>query len=81
MEDQMDTILEEFMVFLLEIGQIQSKMIIESYLGNTRQLLVWLFDSDRQLSELLLGSESGNIAKYIIPGPAKTKSIYLNISF
>lgn len=52
MEDQMDIILEDFRVYLLETGQIQSEMTIESYLGNTRQLLSWLFGSDRQLKDL-----------------------------
>lgn len=52
MEGQMDTILEDFRVYLLETGQIQSEMTIESYLGNTRQLLSWLFDNERQLKDL-----------------------------
>lgn len=52
MEDQMDTILEDFRVFLLETGRIQSKMTTESYLGNTQQLLIWLFESELQLRSL-----------------------------
>lgn len=39
-------------MFLLETGRIQSDMTIESYLGNTRQLLSWLFDNENQLKEL-----------------------------
>ena len=48
----MDAILEKFKVFLLETGQIQSEMTTESYLGNVKQLLVWLNEEQVELEKL-----------------------------
>lgn len=47
---------------------------LEKYLP----LFELLYENKERLSELLLGSESGSMPKYIVPGPAKTKSIYMN---
>lgn len=38
----METILESFKIYLFETGKITSNMTIQSYLGNIRQLLLWL---------------------------------------
>lgn len=35
-------VLEDFRTYLLESGSIASKLTLDSYLGNTRQLLSWL---------------------------------------
>ena len=37
-----------------------------------------LYENRDRLSEVLLENDQGNIPKYIVPGAAKTKSIYMN---
>ncbi|HHX11562.1 MAG TPA: tyrosine-type recombinase/integrase [Clostridiales bacterium] len=44
--------IEDFKIYLLETGKVTSKMTIESYLGNTKQLLLWLSNETADLKSL-----------------------------
>lgn len=46
----METILEDFKIYLFETGRV--KKTIESYIGNTRQLLKWLDKKDIEVKSL-----------------------------
>ena len=48
----MEKILEEFKIYLLETGEIHSKMTLETYRGNVKQLLRWLKIRNTDISEL-----------------------------
>ncbi len=48
----MEKTLEDFKIHLFETGRVSSKMTIESYLGNVRQLLDWLQAEDVELGNL-----------------------------
>ena len=52
MGKQIAEILEDFRIRLFESGRVSSKMTIDSYLGNIRQLLEWLQDEDLELKNL-----------------------------
>ena len=48
----MEEVLEDFRIYLLETGKVTSKMTIESYLGNTKQLLKYLDKNKKSINDL-----------------------------
>lgn len=52
MEKERDEILEDFRIYLLETGRVNSQMTIDSYLGNVSQLLLWMQEEDVRLENL-----------------------------
>ena len=51
-DEEINRRLEDFKIYLLETGRIQSEMTTESYLGNAKQLLVWLDEEKMKLESL-----------------------------